>query len=309
MFLFLAGATGFIGNNLLPELRRQGIKGRCLLRDIKKAPSCEGFETVEGSLGDMPDNALDGVDTVVHLAGILHEAGGQTFESVHVRGTQNLVNESIKAGVKHFFYQSSIGASLSSASMYQKTKAMAEEAVKDSGLPYTIFRPSLVLGPGDGFTIQMARMISASPIIAVPGDGEARYQPIVVSDWIKCFLSALKDGGRDKTYELGGPEYFSFNELVREYMKAMGVEERKKLFHFPMGLAKAGLSLLSVAKVAGIKNFPPVDREQLQLLTMDNITDIDSVKKQFGFEPETVRGNIRKFIPEDYFTTSTGQLA
>ncbi len=304
MFLFLAGATGFVGSNLLPELKRLGIRGRCLLRDAKKASLCEGFETVTGSLDNIPSGSLSGVDTVVHLVGIMHETGGQTFDSVHVKGTQNLVNEALRAGIKlkNFFYQSSLGASLGSPSMYQRSKARAEEIVKDSGTPYTIFRPSLILGPGDGFTKQMSQMINASPVIAVPGSGEARFQPLMISDWIRCFLSAVEGGGQDRVYEIGGPEYLSFNDLVREYMKAMGVEERKKFIHFPMGLAKAGLSLLSVAKIAGIKNIPPVGREQLLLLSADNITAIDSVKKYFGFEPESIKGNIREFIPEEYLT-------
>ena len=304
MFLFLAGATGFAGSHLLPELRRRGIKGRCLLRDAKKALLCEGFETVTGSLDDIPSGALDGVDTVVHLVGIMQEAGSQTFESVHVKGTQNLVTEALRAGVKikNFFYQSSLGASLKSPSRYQKSKAMAEEIVKDSGIRYTIFRPSLILGPGDGFTKQMARMISSSPVIAIPGSGESRFQPVMVSDWIKCFLTAIEGGQRNNTYEIGGPEYLSFNDLVREYLKAMGVEDRKKVFHFPMGLARAGLSLLSAAKTAGIKNITPVGREQLLLLGMDNITAIDSIEKQFGFEPQSVKGKIRQFIPDEYLT-------
>ncbi len=301
MFLFLTGATGFVGSNLLPELRRLGIRGRCLLRDAKKASLCEGFETVTGTLDNIPQGALDGVDTIVHLVGIMQETGGHTFESVHVKGTQNLANEALKTGtkLKNFFYQSSLGASLKSPSKYQRSKAMAEEIVKDSGLPYTIFRPSLILGHVDGFTRQMAQMISSSPVIAIPGGGEARFQPLLVSDWTKCFLQVLESGGQDRVFELGGPEYLSFNEIVREYMKAMGAED-KKFFHIPMGLAKAGLSLISVAKAAGIKNIPPVGAEQLLLLSTDNITGIDSIKEQFGFDPQSVRGNIRQFIPEEY---------
>ncbi len=301
MFLFLTGATGFVGGNLLSELRRLGVRGRCLLRDAKKASLCEGFETVTGSLDNIPPGALDGVDTIVHLVGIMQETGGQTFESVHVKGTQNLANEALKAGakLKNFFYQSSLGASLKSPSKYQKSKARAEEVVKDSGLPFTIFRPSLILGHVDGFTRQMAQMISSSPVIAIPGNGEARFQPLLVSDWVKCFLQALENGGQDRIFEIGGPEYLSFNDLVWEYMKAMRAED-KKFFHIPMGLAKAGLSLISVAKAAGVRNIPEVGAEQLLLLSTDNITEIDSIKKQFGFEPQSVRGNIRQFIPDEY---------
>ena len=298
MLLFIAGGTGFVGGHLMPELARRGIGGRCLLRSMKKAPLCAGFETVPGSLDDIPAGSMDGVDMVVHLVGIMSEEGASTFESVHVKGTTNLVNEALKAGVKRFFYQSSLGASLQSASMYQKSKARAEEAVTESGMHYTIFRPSLILGRGDGFTKQIVAMINSSPVVAVPGTGMAKFQPLTASDWVRCFLAMLEDGCfLDRLCEIGGPEQFSFNELIMLYMKAMG--SGKSVIHVPAGLVKAGLSVLKLARAAGYKRFPPVGRDQLTLLETDNITDTDSIKKQFGFEPESIRGALKEFLPAE----------
>ncbi len=280
----------------MAELARRGIGGRCLLHSLKKAPRCSGFETVPGSLEDIPEGSMDGVDMVVHLVGIVAEEGASTFESVHVRGTANLVNEALKAGVKRFFYQSSLGASINSPSMYQKSKARAEEAVMESGMHYTIFRPSLILGRGDGFSKQIVDSINSYPVMAVPGTGEAKFQPLTISDWVKCFLVMLEDGRYlDRVCEIGGPERFTFNELIMMYMQAMGV--KKRLIHVPTGIVKTGISLLKLARAAGYKKFPPVSRDQITLLETDNITDTDSIKKGFGFEPENVGDALRGFLP------------
>ena len=297
MFVFVTGGTGFVGRNLMPELARHNIGGRCLVRNLKKTPLCSGFEAVAGSLNDIPAGGMDGADTVVHLAGIIREEDADTFQSVHVHGTAGLVDEAVKAGVKNFFYQSALGASLRSPSRYQRTKALAEEIVKDSGMRYAIFRPSLILGRLDGFSRQVMMMINSGPAVPVPGTGEAKFQPLSVTDWVRCLLTVLK-GGRfpDRVYELGGPERFSFNELITLYLQAMG--KQKKLVHLPISLVRTGLALLGFARAAGFesKKFPPVGPDQLPLLETDNITDVDSIRKQFGFDPVDIKKALGDFL-------------
>lgn len=301
MLIFIAGATGFVGSHLVRAVKEKGShKLRCLLRNPKKAPLCMGFETVGGSLSLIPPRAMEGVDMVVHLVGIIREEkGGDTFESVHVRGTENLVNAAIKAGVRRFFYQSALGASIKSASGYLKSKAEAEEIVKDSGIPYTIFRPSLILGEGDGFTKQILELIKLSPVVPIAGDGKSLFQPLYIGDWVKCFMGVLDKPSEslNRTFELGGPEQISFNGLIDAYMDVLGL--RRKTLHIPLGIVKAGIDLLGVAQAAGLKSkrIPPVTKEQLALLSEDNITELDSVKKHFGFEPVAVRQSLEKFLP------------
>lgn len=300
--IFIAGGTGFIGRHLLTALKNKGHKTRCLVRAKARAAgltdSCS--EVVTGDITDRTSlkGALDGIDMVVHLVGIIEDRGDMTFEKVHVEGTMNLVAEAKAAGIKHFFYQSALGADLKSPARYQSTKAKAEETVRESGIPYTIFRPSLVIGRKDGFTEKLRELINLGPVVIVPGDGKAEFQPIYIDDWVSCFLSIINTTDAiGKTYEFGGPEHLTYNELLLQLTAAMGL--KKNIVHLPISVVKAGLPFMglsrSIGKALG-KNVPSVTAEQLYLLGLDNICDINSVEKNFGFRPINYSEALKKFI-------------
>ena len=162
IMIFIAGASGFVGGHLIDALLKNGYKLRCLARSEKaeKALREKGIDVFSGdiTIPETIEGALDGVDFVIHLVGIIEEKGSATFlKSVHVDGTKNLIAEAKRAGAKHFFYQSALGADKSSWSGYLRTKAEAEEIVASSGIPFTIFRPSLIIGKWDGFTKKAER--------------------------------------------------------------------------------------------------------------------------------------------------------
>ncbi|MEK6776861.1 MAG: NAD(P)H-binding protein [bacterium] len=300
--IFIAGGTGFVGRNLLDALQGEGASVRCLVRDEKKAEWVRslGFEAVQGDItnADSLDGALEGVEAAVHLAGIIEEKPGSTFESVHVQGTRNLVSESAASGVKRIFYQSALGADIHSPFAYLKTKAEAEKIVISSDIPYTIFRPSLIVGKGDGFTERMKQLISAGPVVPVPGDGLARFQPVYIRDWLQCFRRAFINGGdRERIYEFGGPEQLSYNEILKEIMDAL--EIKKSVIHIPMGVARLSLPFMgavrSFASALG-REIPPVTDELLSLLGQDNICGEDSITKNFGFTPVRFSEALREFL-------------
>lgn len=284
--IFIAGGTGFIGRHLISHLKE---KIRCLVRTPERAEICkaQGSETVIGEITDRESlkGALDGCSMVIHLVGIIEEKGKQTFRAVHVEGTRNLLDEAKGANIKHFFYQSALGADLSSWAGYLKSKAEAEELVKGSGIPFTIFRPSFVIGEDDGFTRKIKDMItSLSPVIAVPGKGKARFQPIYVRDWVRCFLKIIDNPDAiGKIYEFGGTEQLTYEEMVRAIASVIG--STKPIVHIPSAFVRF------TAPVFGIAT-----KEQIRLLDMDNISDPESVKKNFGFEPMAFKDALRLFI-------------
>ncbi|KAB2818847.1 MAG: NAD-dependent epimerase/dehydratase family protein, partial [Candidatus Dadabacteria bacterium] len=201
-------------------------------------------------------------------------------------------------GVRHFFYQSALGASPDSSSRYQKTKALAEEAVRQSGIPFTIFRPSLVIGDGDGFTERLRELIGLGPVVTVPGTGNGRFQPLFVEDWVRCFLGIVNnEAALGRVYELGGPEHLTYNEILTTLMEALNIS--KPVVHVPMPLMKAGLPFMGIAQGLGRlvgKRVPSVSSEQLALLEIDNITELEAVEKSFGFSPIPYREALRSFI-------------
>jgi uncharacterized protein YbjT (DUF2867 family) len=300
--LFVAGGTGFVGKHLLEFLKEEGVHVRCLVRGEKKGEWVRGlgFEAVEGDLSDPESlrNRLDGVETVIHLVGIIEERGSSTFEAVHVQGTENLVNEAIAAGARRFFYQSALGADLDASYPYLKSKARAEQIVISSGLSYDIFRPSLIVGRGDGFTERMKQLVSFGPVVPVPGDGKARFQPLYIRDWLKCIAPVLKgEIAPDRTHEIGGPDQLSYNEILQDILEVLGM--KKKIVHMPMELMRLSLPFLGVAQSAASlfgRAIPSVSSDLLSLLSRDNICDADVIKKDFGFVPMRFADALKEFL-------------
>lgn len=308
MKFFIAGGTGFIGKHLINTLSKDGYNVRCLVRTEEKAAVCKkaGFEAAIGDITDRESlkERLDNCDVVVHLVGIIEEKGGVTFERVHVEGTKNLIDEAKKANIKYIFYQSALGASINSWAKYYRTKAEAEEIVRTSGIPYIIFRPSLVIGRGDGFTEKLKELVRLGPFVPIAGSGNGKFQPIYVEDWVKCFFKIFSDASHithyaSRIYEFGGPEHLTYNEIVLQLMEAMGVH--KPLVHIPIKLIKLSLPFSGISREIGSllgKKIPMVTGEQLSLLQLDSICDRDSVERNFGFVPMIYREALKLFIKE-----------
>ena len=292
--IFIAGATGFVGGHLVDDLQSKGHRLKCLVRSERNAGqfAAKGVEVVRGDITD--PGTIEGVlrpeDFVVHLVGIIEEKRGATFRGIHVEGTANLVAEAKRAGVRHFFYQSALGADKNSWSGYLKTKAEAEEIVMNSGLDYTIFRPSLIIGPWDGFTKKILDMLKLSPVVPIPGEGGAKFQPVYIKDWLRCIGATI---GNPRAYrgmfDIGGPEQLTYKEIVQMLAESAG--KKKPVFNVPMGLMKISALLLET-----VLSSPPVTSEQLRLIESDNICDPEAVEKQFGFRPTPLRDALKEFI-------------
>ena len=292
--IFITGASGFVGGHLVDYLIARGHRVRCLARSESAIDSlsAKGAEVVSGDITrpETLKGILNSDDFIFHLVGIIQEKGTATFESVHREGTSSLVAEARRAGVRHFFYQSALGADRNSWSGYLRTKAEAEEIVRQSGLRYTIFRPSLIIGPWDGFTKKLVEMIKYSPVLLISGEGMAKFQPLYIRDWLACAGKVIENpDSYVSAYEIGGPEHLTYREIVEKLSKAMGHD--RPAFKIPMGLMRLGASVFEKVLSA-----PPVTSDQLRLLEQDNICDPKSIEKAFGFIPVKYEEALKEFI-------------
>lgn len=296
MTVVVTGAAGFVGRHLCAALIKVGLPVRGLVRQIPlRRYQVDGVEYVRGA--DVADaltltpEMFAGADAVIHLVGIIQEnkKKGQTFQRVHVEGTRNVVDESKRAGFDgRFVYVSALGASQGAASEYSRTKYQAERIVVGAGLPYTIFRPSLVLGPDGEFVAQMKDLVLhgglapwvPSPVIPVPGAGFNLFQPIWADDLAQCLVKALTTGATiNQLYEVGGATQLSFNEIIKGFARGLGVP-KKPLVHAPIPLLSVAAAVLEK-----VSPTPPVTRDQLKNLGLDNITTSQAVKEVFGLDP------------------------
>lgn len=294
--IVIAGGTGFVGGHLTDHLLSKGERIKCFARSERSAHvlSAKGIEVLRGDITvrETLHRTLNADDFVIHLVGIIAEKGSATFRSIHVDGTAALIREAQRAGVRHFFYQSALGADPQSWSDYLRTKGEAEEIVRNSGLSYTIFRPSLIIGPWDGFTKKLIDLLKISPVIPMPGNGAARFQPIFIKDWLSCIEKVMAQPDQyNAIFEIGGPEHISYKEIVTILARIAGY--KKPVFHIPMGMMKLATSLFSKLPVAA-----PITPDQLKLLETDNIGSLNAVKESFGFEPIRFEEAIRSFISQ-----------
>jgi uncharacterized protein YbjT (DUF2867 family) len=289
MKVFLTGATGFVGRNMLRRLFEEGHSVRALARDPQKAGQLvqSGVELAPGDVveGRGLDQGLQGCEAVVHLVGIIIPKGKNTFEAVHHLGTRNVVQAAKRAGVKRFVQMSALGVRADGPAAYQTTKWRGEEEVRRSGIPFCILRPSLIFGPGDGFVTQMMETMRSAPLFRpVPGSGAQRFRPIFVGDVTACFARALiAEGATNQTIELGGADELSLDQVLEEIARCAGV--RKPAVHIPMPLMFAGAFFAQTL----LRN-PPVTVDQLRMLREGSTCEIEPMARILGVTPRGFSG-------------------
>lgn len=299
MNVLVTGATGFIGPNVARALVQRGHQVRCLVRRTSDLRALQ-FLPVEVWLGDISDPAslpaaVEDQQAVVHLVGILKERPPElTYQGVHVDGTQNLVEASKAGGVQRFLYLSGNGAAEGTRYPYLHTKWLAEELVKASGLDWTILRPSIVTGPGDGFFNQLADIVrhppsggrTMAPIVPVIGSGNCRYSPLHVEDLARGVAQAAVDPAfAGRTLVLGGPQQFTYRELLRITMEATHVI--RPTIGLPVWFMR-----LVVPTMPLLYKDPPLTPALLEMATLDNVAPADSVEAAFGFKPRAIEQHL-----------------
>ena len=235
---------------------------RCLVRDPRRLG--DQRVRVQIALGDLADppsfrNALRGVGTVVHLAASIRDQPGGSIEELNAVATLRLVRAAERAGARRFLFFSAMGARHHSRTRFFRAKALAQEAVRESALETMVFQPSIVYTPGDPWLTLLERF-SYLPALPVSGSGRAQYQPIWAEDVADCVLAALMaTGPRRRTFELGGPETLSYDDIVRAALEASG--RRRPLLHVPLPVVRA--SLRALRPLAGPKVFATWEEAEL----------------------------------------------
>ena len=295
--ILVTGASGFVGSHLVPALLEAGHRVVALSRTSENGElvatrvRAEDRDRVEARIGDVtrPDSlgpALAGVDAVVHLAAIPRDFnGGADLRLVNTEGTRAVVAAMWKAGVRRLVHMGAMGVEDDPDLHYASSKAKAEALVRDSGLDWTILKPSLQFGEGDGFFNIVAGLVRLSPgVVPVPGDGSSRFQPIHTGDVAAVAVRALADPTTvGEAFELGGPRYWTYREITREVLTALG--KRRLIVPMPVVLIRLVAGAAELVHLAF-----PVASDQLRQLRLDNIGPLDVIPTRFGFQPRPMEG-------------------
>lgn len=283
--ILVTGGTGFIGRALVRQLVDAGYTVRTLIRPSPRTPRLQRGVPVEVAVTGLGDTrglraALRGVDTVFHLASAENQGARANLRDTDIEGTRNLAEVAAESQVRRFFFLSHLGADRASAFPVMKAKGIAEEHIRRSGIPYTILRTALVYGQEDHFTNGLAWMLRRAPfILPIPGKGETQLQPLWVEDLVACLLYAYEsEDTLNRTYELGGSEYFSLRQIIEIVMQVS--RRRRRLM--PMSLP--AIRALIVYLEANIKSFP-ASGFWVDYISVNRTCDVNSLPRHFGLMP------------------------
>jgi uncharacterized protein YbjT (DUF2867 family) len=283
MKIAVVGATGFVGSHLVPHLVAKGHEVIAISRDGRRLKAWRDRVVTRAAdiTRDDPEPALAGADAVVHLAAIPRESGGRRFEDVNVRGVERVVGAAERIGVRRLVHLSVLGVADDRKLAYLYSRWRGEEAVRRSSLKWVVIRPSLMFGMGDGFfNLVKTTLRWWSPgIVAIPGRGDARFQPLSVDDLAIAVEKSLTDDDRTRTvYQLGGPQWLTYSQIVDAVMAATGMHRLK--LHMPIPL----LSAITAVTDRIVPIFP-VSHDQVASLQRPNFTDLDAFERAFGVTP------------------------
>jgi NADH dehydrogenase len=292
------GGSGFLGRHIVRALANDGWRIRVGVRKpnsalfLRPAGRVGQIQIVKANVLDENAvySALDGAEAAINLVGILFERGGQRFEAIHVRAATNIAQAAAKHGTQRLLHVSALGASLSSAASYSRTKAEGEVRVREAHPRATVFRPSIVFGPEDDFFNRFAALARLSPALPLIGGGKTRFQPVYVADVARATVAALRDPATaGNTYELGGPEILSLREVFELVLKV--THRRRLLMPVPFGIARIQAAFL------GLLPKPPLTLDQVRMLETDNVVTPGAPGLgQLGITPEGAEAILESYL-------------
>ena len=274
----LLGGTGFVGRHIVVRLAEKGFKVRVLTRHPERHRDLKVMPEVELVTGDTHDPGtlnrfFSGTHAVINLVGILNEKGrdGSGFHKVHTELTEKALAAAEAEGVGRFVQMSALKADMPDPpSHYLRSKAAAEQAVfATKAFPVTVFRPSVIFGPGDSFLNRFAGLLKIAPFMPL-ARADARFAPVFVGDVADHFVNCLKDPTTyGKGFELCGPRVYTLAELVRYTGRLTG--RRRPILGLPPWAGKLQASVFEL--VPG----KPLSRDNLASLSVDSICTGDTL--------------------------------
>jgi len=294
MKVFVTGATGFVGNHVLSELIEKGHHAVALARpgSEHKLKRPDEVEIVPGDVAEIValTEGMKGCDAAIHLVGIIRAfpSQGVTFERLHTEATANVIAAAKEAGVSRLLHMSALGARENGPTPYLRTKFAAEELVRQSGLSYTVFRPSLIFGRGGEATKMFADMV-AKTVVPIIGDGKYRFQPVSVSTVAQGFQKALElETVQDQTLDVGGPDNVTFDEIMDTLAGVMGKSIVK--IHTPVLPLRLVTSALQHAP-----GFP-LTTDQITMLLEGGTCDEKPFYELTGLTPISLERTLREAV-------------
>lgn len=296
--IVVLGAAGFLGRYVVSLLVKRGYIVRAGVRNPDKARHL----LVMGYLKQVtiyPCNIIDandvnhiinGADIVINLVGILSEKKKQNFINVHLNGSINVANACNKNKIKSLTHVSALAIDKSLKSIYAKTKLEAEKNIKSIFNNTIIIRPSVIFGPEDDFTNKFAKMALISPFMPLINKGLTKFQPVSVLDVAKAIeMVILNKTHIGNTYNLGGPEIFTFKEIISLILES--IEKERFYINISFSLAKIMAIFTSF-----IPN-SPITLDQVKLLENDNIVTKKSKGfSELGIKPSSMKVVIKKYL-------------
>jgi uncharacterized protein YbjT (DUF2867 family) len=271
------GGSGFVGTQVVRALAKKGLRVRVAVRQpnlayrLRMAGDVGQIEIVQANVRNPASvgRALDGAEACVNLVAVFHEAGRQGFQAVHVMGSHNVAEAAAARGITNYVHMSGIGADAESPSKYIRTRALGEDEARKAVPTAVILRPSVIFGPEDALFNTLAKLASLMPVMVLPGGGAARFAPICVTDVAAAVAAAITNpAATGQTYELGGPNAYSWRELVEFTLKE--TLRSRPLVNLPFRIANL---LGKIGEFQGkYSPFPPlITTDQVELLKHDNL--------------------------------------
>lgn len=301
------GGTGFLGRRVVRHLRAHEVSVRIASRHPDRGYELFGrddpnLQSVGANIHNERSvaDALVGAYGVVNAVSLYVEQGQETFQSVHVESARLIAARARQAGVQRLVHVSGIGSDAGSPSLYIRKRGEGELAVRGAFADAILIRPAVMVGPDDSFLTTILKLLRF-PIYPMFGRGRTRLQPAYVEDVAEGIARALQGSAKNAvTFECGGPHVYSYEDLLR----TVAHQAHLKPLLIPVPFA----AWHAIAGVAELFPSPPVTRNQVELMQVDNVTSPEMPGfAELAISPRSVEEILQKILSGGPYRSRGGE--